>query len=500
MSQQRVARNALFAVGQAIASAAILLVTYRIMMDWLTIEQIGLWSLIMGATTLARLSEFGLGAGALRFVAADLAGGRPERAARTIAMAALAVLLLVGTLALVLFPWIHSYVRAIATPALAPAVDRLLPAAMAGLVLSAVANVFLNAIDGMQRIDVRARLQVVVSLVQLLAIWLIVPVQGLAGLALVALAQAGFQLVCALSIAAAMLRQPLASYLRFERRRFGELVRYGGAMQLGGLAQLLFEPLVKVLLAGFSGLALTGYFDMANRIVLQARSIIVTAFSALVPHIAARSGEAADNREAVAGTYREAMDTLLLTGLPFLACVAGAMPLALTLWKGQYEAVFLAVAIVQLAAWSLNLLTAPSYLIYTGLGQLRWVVGAHIAIGVVTLVLGPALGLAFGGPGVLGAAAVGLVLGSLVTMAAFHRQYGLGWTALSASRRLPLILLLGAAMLGAVVIAWLLTEPGWVVLIGMPAIVGLLATALFWIDPGRPTLIGRLRGAISRRA
>ena len=87
MSRKRVARNAAFSVAQVLLSAAALILTYRILMQSLRIEEIGLWSLIVGSAAVARLSEMGLGAGVLRFVAGDHGAGRLDRAARTVGMA-----------------------------------------------------------------------------------------------------------------------------------------------------------------------------------------------------------------------------------------------------------------------------------------------------------------------------------------------------------------------------------------------------------------------------
>lgn len=492
MSRARVARNAAFAMAQVVLSAAALLVTYWLLMRALPIAEIGLWSLVVGTTLVARLSEMGLGAGVLRFVAGDLAAGRPQDAARSIGMAGLAVTVLVGALALALQPLLLGYLLGIAPAALHPAVAVLLPAALLGVVLTAAGNVFLAAIDGCQRMDLRAGLQIGSSFIQLGLTWYFLPRWGLAGLGLVQVVQAGSLLLAGLVTMAWLLRRPLRDYLGFERARFRELLLYGGGLQIAAIAQLLFEPLLKVLLTAYSGLALTGYFDMANRIVLQFRSVIVAGYSALVPHVAALSGAGGIAPERLRAIYLETSTLLLYVLLPFFACVAAGLPLALTLWKGQFDPVFLAVALLQCGAWLVNALSLPAYMLNVGTGQLRWNIAAHVVMGLATLLLGPPLGSSLGGTAVLVLGGVALSAGSLVVPLAFHRSQGLGFAGPVQARHLPAALLVLAAFAAAIAVAMTGAAPDRTVLIGLPALTLAAALALGWRDPLRDRVLAGL--------
>ena len=147
MSRKRIARNAAFSVAQVLLSAAALILTYRILMQSLRIEEIGLWSLIVGSAAVARLSEMGLGAGVLRFVAGDHGAGRLDQAARTIGMACIGAAAMVGVLALIVQPVLLHYLLRGTPEPLHDAARALLPAALGSVVLTAIAGVFLNAID-----------------------------------------------------------------------------------------------------------------------------------------------------------------------------------------------------------------------------------------------------------------------------------------------------------------------------------------------------------------
>jgi O-antigen/teichoic acid export membrane protein len=492
MSRARVARNAAFSMAQVVLSAAALLVTYWLLMRSLPIAEIGLWSLVVGTTLVARLSEMGLGSGVLRFVAGDLAAGRPKDAARTIGMAGLAVTVLVSAMALALQPFLLSYLLGITPAALHPPVAVLLPAALLGVVLTASGNVFLAAIDGCQRVDLRACLQIGSSLIQLGMTWYVLPRRGVAGLGLVQVVQAGSLLVAGLVTMAWLLRRPLRDYFGFEQTRFRELLVYGGGLQVAAIAQLLFEPLLKVLLTSYSGLALTGYFDMANRIVMQFRSVIVAAYTALVPHVAALAGADGIEPERLRAIYRESFALLLYVVLPYFACLAASLPLALTLWKGQFDPVFLAVALLQCGAWLVNSLSLPSYMLNTGTGELRWNIAAHVMMGLAMLLLGPVLGGLFGGTAVLVLGAVALAAGSLLVPLAFHRSHGFGFAGPVQAQHLLAVLLVLAAFAATIAVAMAETEPNRMVLIGLPILTLAAALVLGWTDPLRDRVLAGL--------
>jgi O-antigen/teichoic acid export membrane protein len=492
MSRARVARNATFSIVQVVLSAAALLVTYWLLMRSLSIAEIGLWSLVVGTTLVARLSEMGLGAGVLRFVAGDLAAGRPRDAARAVGMAAAAVTLAVGALALALQPLLLGYLMTITPASLHPAVAVLLPAALLGVVLGTTGNVFLAAIDGCQRMDLRAGLQIGSSFIQLGMTWFVLPRWGVMGLGLVQVVQAGALLVAGLATMAWLLRRPLRDYLGFERARFRELLVYGGGLQLAGIAQLLFEPLLKVLLTAYSGLALTGYFDMANRIVMQFRAVIVAAYTALVPHVAALSGAGGIDPERLRAIYREASAVLLFVLLPYFACLAAGLPLALTLWKGQFDALFLAVALLQCGAWLINSLSLPAYMLNAGTGHLRWNIAAHVVMGLAALILGPVLGSLLGGTAVLVLGAVALAAGSLLVPLAFHRKHGIAGGRRLTAGSMPALALPLAAFAAASAIAASGAAPGWGLLIGLPLITLCGAMALAWTNPLRDRVLAGL--------
>jgi len=105
-------------------------------------------------------------------------------------------------------------------------------------------------------------------------------------------------------------------------------------------------------------------------------------------------------------------------------------PLASELWIGHYEQSFVGYAILLSAGFWLNNLIGPAYFVNLGTGMLRWNTLSHITIGILNMVLGYLLGVAFGGGGVVLGYVLALVIGSSLVVLGYHRDHHIPLAAL----------------------------------------------------------------------
>ncbi|MDE2595381.1 MAG: hypothetical protein KGL44_00740 [Sphingomonadales bacterium] len=492
MSKRRLARNAAASLAQAAITTVTMFLMYRLLLRSLSIEEVGLWALVIGSTAVARLSDMGLGAGVLRFVAGDIAAGRHDAAASTITMGVICAAALVGTVATIAYPLLLPLLLKGTPPALHAAAASLLQAALVSVVISTAANVFFNGIDGCQRMDIRSGLQVAGGLVQLGATALILPARGLTGLGAVQLIQSSFLLVMALFTCVRLVGATRSAWFHGERSRLRELFTYGGGLQVAAIGQMLFDPLVKALLTAFSGLELTGYFEMASRLILQCRAIYNAGFNALVPHVAARARNEGLSADEVRGIYREASNLLLETALPFFAMLASVLPLAVLVWIGRLDTKLLAVALILIIGWTFNTLNLPSYLLNVALGRLRWNILSHVVIGIATLALGLLLGPAMRGTGVLAAANLALIAGSGLVIAMFHREWHIRLGELVTPRQFWAIAVFFLAWACSTALVTGHLPDNLVAMIVIPALIAPFVLALLWTSPVRKSLTDQL--------
>jgi O-antigen/teichoic acid export membrane protein len=493
VSSRRLAKNALFSVAQVVLSAFVLFEFYRLLTRHLGVDDIGLWSLVMASTAVARMSEFGLGGGVVKFVAGDIGAGKPGQAARTVAMAVVMVAPVVSMACIALYPALESVLGHAVPEHAIPAALALLPYALAALVAATVANVFLGALDGCQRSDLRAVVQVGAALVQLGAAYVLVPTGGIVSLGPVQLIQAGSLLLGALVLTVIQFRQPISVWVGWDNKRMREIIRYGGGIQVAAIGQLLFEPTTKALLTMFGGLALTGYYEMANRMMLQFRAVIVSAFNTLVPYVAGRMGQtpASVDADEVRGIYLGAYRLLLVLAVPYYGLIGTVLPILLTFWLGRFEPQFLAVAMLCWLGWVFNTMVGPAYFLYLAIGRLRWTIWTQFAIGSLNALLAVVGGWLWGGYGVLVGSTLALAIGSYVAVIAFHIEYRVPARELLPRQSVALVFacVIGMVLVHGFAYGWRGAEGWLVVLASMLLLLAAVMARLVWRHPQRIVLL-----------
>jgi O-antigen/teichoic acid export membrane protein len=496
MSIRRLSRNAFASMALVIGTTALMIELYRFLVRELGPEQLGVWSLVVASTTAARLGEMGIGNAVMKYVSGDLGAGNPSRAAATLGMCLTMVATVMAVLCAILWPTMAAGLSLVITdPNLLLAARKLLPWSLGSLWIGAVGQIQLCALDAMQRTDLKMVVALGAGVGQLGVAYAIVPEHGLQGLGPVQLVQAVLVMAVSTTIVARSLDARLEAWLSWPRGRLAETFRYGAGIQSGAIGQLLFEPVVKALLAAFGGPSLTGYYELASRAVTQCRSVIVSGCQMLIPYLSHRAGGQSITQAQANNAYQSVHAVLFVLSIPYFAFIAAAMPLVLSLWLGRYEPLFVGMGLACALGWGVNTLAVSAYTLYMAIGRLRWTLWTQLAIGVLNVMLASFGGWLMGGAGVVGGAMLALALGSSVVTLAFHNEFGL-----SARDFVPedTAAIVGVSILGASAIAAAqvsrgtpLSDAGYVV--AALLIFALACSALAWRHPAIGAMVRRLR-------
>jgi O-antigen/teichoic acid export membrane protein len=249
-----------------------------------------------------------------------------------------------------------------------------------------------------------------------------VPAYGLIGLAYARVGQAGALVVATWFMLRRLVpKLPVIPY-RWNRKLFSEMVGYGLNLQAISISQLFYDPITKSLLTKFGGLAMTGFYEMASRMVLQVRALLVSANQVLVPTIADLQEK---DPKIIQKVYKDSYDLLFYIALPLFSILIALTPVISQLWIGEYEDVFVTFSILLALGWFLNTLMAPAYFANLGIGELRWNTTGDVLKAILNLGLGLLLGSIYGGIGVVSAWVVSLVLGSAIIVIAYHYRHAI---------------------------------------------------------------------------
>jgi O-antigen/teichoic acid export membrane protein len=408
-------RNSIWAIAEVLFSGLTLFVLYRIIVKQLGVEALGIWSVVMATTSLGSLADIGTAAGLGRFVAASNAKNEEDKAIAFAETAILTNLVLYLGIAAIIWCPAYYWLGVLTSGESLLKARQLLPFALISFILMSVTAAATGSLVGQQRSDQKSKVVIASLVTQFVVTVLFIKRHGLLALAWAQTAQY-LLIICANWTL--FLRNHFGLWrfrfpVRWRREAFRELIGYGIKLQAVSIVSFLYGPVVKFLMSSQGGLAALGFYEMAQRLVLQIRQLVVMPNQTLVPTFA-HLNEC--EPEKIEPLYHKAMALTTVFGVPLLAGAALGSPVICALWIGHIEPLFIVFTMLLSVGWFANLLSAPAYLLGEALGQLRWNLYGTIVMTCGSASLAFIFGHIFGTFGVAVPAMTMLGAGSLLTM------------------------------------------------------------------------------------
>ncbi|MCL0040934.1 oligosaccharide flippase family protein [Thermodesulfovibrionales bacterium] len=407
-------------VVQVVIVGIVLFVLYRFLLNTIGIEQLGVWSVVLATTSVANIANLGLSASVVKFVAKYLARGEGQTVANVIQTSAISIGTLIGLALLIAYPFLTWLLGLIIPVENLKDALSILPYALVSLWITVIGSVFQSGLAGYQRIDIQSMILIASTSFNLILCFLLVPAYGLMGLAYAHIAQAIMLLIGSWVMLKRYLSLLPIIRFRWNYRLFKEMLGYGLNFQAISISQMLYDPITKGLLTNFGGLAMTGFYEMASRMILQLRALVVSANQVLVPVVADLQER---NPDFIRNVYRQNYGLMLYLALPLYAIIIAFTPLISEIWIGYYESIFITFSILLAVGWFINTLSAPAYFSYLGIGKLKWNTLGHIAMALINVALGFIGGYIWGGLGVVIAWVLSLIVGSFIIVIPYHLTY-----------------------------------------------------------------------------
>lgn len=413
VASKGIGRNVAFAFVQTVVSIVTLFFCYRLLVAKAGVEMVGLWSLTVGVASFARLADISGGSALARFVATagPQATGETGQAAFIDTVALFTVGFYVACVALAWLPF-TLMVQTMVEARHHDKIAMLVPLALASLVLMVAGAVHTSALDGLHRADDRAAIMIVGQLIFLALCFVLVPRQGITGFAL---AQIGQQAVVLGASRVLLWRRVEGLHLlplRWSRPALRQTIGYGVRLQLSSIAGLVFDPVTRLIVHHFAGLTVLGLYELAYRVVAQARSLPVSASTPLLPAFAHAHQH---DRERAAALMRRANDAITLGSAAMFALACIAAPITSYLFLSKVSPLMCQYVTILAAGFFVNTLGVPIYLYAQAAGLLRWNIASHLVMATLSAVLCSALALAVGPDAAPAGVALALAFGTTVT-------------------------------------------------------------------------------------
>lgn len=495
MQKRQILINAIMSIVQVLLVGGVLFILYRFLLKNIGVEQLGIWSLVLSTTSVTQIANFGISGSVVKFVAKYIARGEHDNVSGVIQTASISIAIFMGLILLVGYPIIKWILGIVINPESFKLALEILPFSLFALWLIMIANIFNAGLDGSQHIYIRNIILMAGMVFFLLLCFVLAPAYGLIGLAYAQIIQNFVILMCAWILLKRY--QPLLPLIpsQWNKSLFKEIIGYGVNFQVISISIMFYDPITKALLSKFGGLSMVGYYEMANRMVLQFRAFITAANQVLVPAIADLKER---SPEKIKSVYLTSYQLLFYLSLPLYSIVIVSTPIISELWIGHYERVFILSSILLSIGWFLNTLHVPAYFANLGTGELRWNVSSHVAIAVLNTGIGFLLGALYDGTGVVVGWVISLAIGSSIIYLTYHLRNKIPLIELipKASRIILIICLMG--IFCGFFIQYKFNSAFNIITLNSVIIFVFLMIIIFplWLHPMRKQLMGWIRSEL----
>ena len=279
-------RNIFYGIFQMLISGFLMFGLYLYLGRTFSMEDFGIWSTLVATMSIAKISDMGLTASTIRFVAKDLAKNNKQKVMVLINTIILFSTLFILLISFCILPFVDNLIgllypnKIFFTTAMS-----IVPYVFVNLLLTVIYSAHLGALDGAQRIDIRAKLTIIGLLIWVTLSYLLVPKYGLIGLCIAQVAQSIVMLIFSRYLFFKLILNINFFNFRFDYRIITEIFSYSVNLQVSSIFIILFEPLAKSFLTIFSGPAAAGLYEIANQIITRIRALIISGNQAIVPFL-----------------------------------------------------------------------------------------------------------------------------------------------------------------------------------------------------------------------
>ncbi len=178
------------------------------------------------------------------------------------------------------------------------------------------------------------------------------------------------------------------SPLKNRKHYLVNLLKFGGTLTVSKILSILLEPFIKVVIARYIGLAQVTYFEIANKIVYQIRSLFERGISAIMPEVSRLTSVLNDVQKRIFEVMRRVNRTNSFVGLSvFVLLMIAGRPL-LQLWlRNEFNNTIVIAFNIIVIGYLVNLLSIPSYYYFMGIGKVKYCFLNHLIQAVLNCIL-----------------------------------------------------------------------------------------------------------------
>ena len=369
---------------QILVTGILYYLLYKIILAKLGSELLGIWSLILATSSIASVGGTGVTASLVKFVAEYVSQKKKiDKLVFTSLICTVVFYSIFSVVILFLSPFIF---KQIIQNNFLEVANKILPVSLVILLINAVASVFLSVLEGFQKNYLKNIILSISNLAFLGFTYIFLQKQAsLQSVIYAQLIQTFLVLILAYSFSVKLIEGRKSLKWKWDSGIFKQLFSYSLKFQLISICQILYDPITKGLIGKFSGLGTVAYYEMANRLVMQFRNLIVSANQVVIPVIASAKEYSATDVKKI---YISSFKIILPLSVVLMLALIAISPSISYIWIGSYNKEFLFCLTILSISHFFNIISGPAYFSCIGEGKLNMILFQNGFIALMNILLG----------------------------------------------------------------------------------------------------------------
>ena len=404
--------NVILTIFQVVASGLVFFLLYKYLYETLGAEKIGLWSLLIGITAISRIGELGLTGGVVKFISEAINLNQYDRASKIVQTIFISLLILVSILILISYFPVQSILIFATKQEEIYLIKQILPFSFLSIFLMILIGVLSGAFDGIMLMGFKNLLLGFSHVFYLFLVYKMVPLYGLIGVAYAQCIQYLILLILMWIILKREIKElPFLPY-KWDLNVIKDMFSYSVNFQAISIVGMLWEPIIKMMMSYWGGLASLGIYEMANKLIVQSRSLIVESTRIVVP-ITAKNNSTDSGSESHFSFVENTIKVTSFSSFYIFSFLAITIPIISIIWFGFGNLTFIYFAFILLIGYFIATLFSPIFLINLGTGHVKQNLYSYIIMAITSIIFGNILGYIFSDTGVVYAVSLSLILSAL---------------------------------------------------------------------------------------
>ena len=292
----KINKNTVWLIILSIVIALSQFIVYALINKNLGKEFLGVWSLVVAATSIGQISNLGFSNSLVRYLPEMILKNRKEDINKMIGTINFTNFILTLPLLILLYFPAILYASYLLNPSQLLIFKSIIPLSMGALFINNLFSVYSYLLDAMQKYYLRCVVQITGWILFLVLSIFLMPRYGLYGVAVAFFVQylVQFTLVL-LMVYFKKLLQKIAPF-HFDKKSFQMVSSFGLKSQYISILVIFFDPLVKFFITKNIGLSATANYEIGNKIVMQARNLLVSANQVIIPKIVIQKEAGTENQ------------------------------------------------------------------------------------------------------------------------------------------------------------------------------------------------------------